>query len=71
MKNKRIKRINCLLQVHFFMQYAHCLPGCDVISFEIKGYLHYKSIFCHKIALVVELIHFLFERKIMFCSRDV
>ena len=48
-----------------------CLPGCDFISFEIKSYLRYKSIFCHKIALDVELIHFLFERKITFCSRDV
>ena len=37
----------------------------------IKGYLCYKTIFCHKVALDAKLTNFLFEVKIMFCSRDI
>ena len=34
-----------------------------------KGRLHYKTIFYHKVAHDVKLINFLFEEKILFCSR--
>ena len=37
----------------------------------LKGYLCYKTIFCHKIALDAQLMIFLFEIKIMFCSGDI
>ena len=32
----------------------------------VKGYLCYKIIFCHKLALDIQLMIFLFEEKIMF-----
>ena len=38
---------------------------------NIKGYLRYKTIFCHKIALDAQLMNFLFEIKIMFRFRDI
>ena len=39
---------------------------------EFKGYLRYKTIFYHKVALDVYLmIFFLFKEKIMFRSRNI
>ena len=35
----------------------------------LKGYLHYKTILCHKVALDVELINFLIWRKNVSISR--
>ena len=37
----------------------------------VEGYLHYKTILCHKVALDVQLMNFLFEEKIMFHSPDI
>ena len=37
----------------------------------VKGYLHYKIIFCHKAALDAQFMIFLFEEKIMFRSPDI
>ena len=42
--------------------------GIQKRSYILKSYLCYKSIFCHKVALDVQLI-FLFEEKIMFRSQ--
>ena len=38
---------------------------------ELKGYLHYKTILCHKVALDEQLMIFSFEEKIMSRSRDI
>ena len=35
------------------------------------GYLRYKTIFCHKVALDAQLILFFFEMKIKLRSRDI
>ena len=43
---------------------------CPKFSYLIKGYLHYKTIPCHKVALDVQLI-FLFEEKIIFHPQDI
>ena len=40
------------------------------LQYEFKGYLRYKTILCHRAALDIELMIFLFEEKIMFLSRD-
>ena len=37
----------------------------------IKGYFHYKIIFCHKVAHDVWLMNFLFEEKIILCSQEI
>ena len=42
----------------------------SLFSSSFKSYLPYKTIFCHKVALDAQLM-FLFEVKIMFCSRDI
>ena len=36
----------------------------------LKGYLRYKTSFCHKVAFDVYLMNFLYEEK-MFCSQDL
>ena len=46
-------------------------PYIAIVLEEFKGYLHYKSIFCHNVALDVQLIIFFFEEKLMFRSWDI
>ena len=41
------------------------------LQYEFEGYLRIKTILCHKAALDIELMIFLFEGKIMFRSRDI
>ena len=42
----------------------------SLVNFLFKGYLRYKSIFCHKVALDVQSMNSLFEEK-MFRSLEV
>ena len=38
---------------------------------KLKGYLHYKTIFCHKVALDVQLMNFFIWSKNNVCSRYI
>ena len=41
------------------------------VFLNIKGYLRYKTVLCHKVALDVQLMNFFYlKKKKMFRSRD-
>ena len=62
--------MNYILNVEKDQRFVNCaawyMEGAPRAPF--KDYLHHKTILCHKVALDVQLMNFLFEEKIMFCS---
>ena len=62
---KNLKRYN------YFRKTLHlrCLTGSEYASRLLKGYLRYKTIFCHKVALDVYLMNFFIWRKNVSFSR--
>ena len=51
------------------MLFENLMEFAETLSF--KDYLRYKIIFCHKVALDVRLMNFLFEETIMFRFQDI
>ena len=45
----------------------------DLYCFRLQQLktIRYKTTFCHKVAFDVQLMNFLFEAKMIFCSQDI
>ena len=63
--------INLFQDLRRLVKVFRILALTESLVLTLKGYLHYKTIFCHTVALDAQLMNFFVWVKKMLCSRDI